>query len=177
MNEINSNSVTLTPAENKVRDNGTVFYSGNREKPEDLAPDVPEIIQQEEETLSSAEALDQILRGMGYQTEEEIAENNPPEPAEKPDTDGNHESKDTQELDTGSADQADPSDEDPLLSQSRISVKEDLLEEPDIPWDLFGSQDMSLPQSPEENEYRAFSRRGLPSDQDKIGRASCRERV
>ncbi len=168
MNEINSNSVTLTPAENRARDNGTVFYTGNREKPEEPAHEVPEIIPQEEETLSSAEALDQILRGMGYQTEDEIAENNLTETQENPADDGNQESEDSEKPDKESVEPAlaDSSDEDPLLSQSMISVKEDLLEEPDIPWDLFGSQDMTLPQSPEETEYRAFSRRGLPSDQD-----------
>lgn len=162
MNEINSNSVTLTPAETRARDNGTVFYSGNREKPEVPAQVVPEIPSEEEETLSSAEALDQILRGMGYQTEEEIAENDPSSASDIPASDENL------KPDTASDDliQAETPDEDPLLSQSKISVKEDLLEEPDIPWDLFESQDMSLPQSPEDNEYRAFSRRGLPSDQD-----------
>ena len=168
MNEINSNSVTLTPAENRTRDNGTVFYSGNSEKPEDPVPDVPEIIPQEEETLSSAEALDQILRGMGYQTEDEVAENVSAGSSENASADENPKQEDPQESKTESSDTEAPDqpDEDPLLSQSRISVKEDLLEEPDIPWDLFESQDMAFPQSPEDTEYRSFSRRGLPSDQD-----------
>lgn len=168
MNEINSNSVTPAPAENSARDNGTVFYTGNREKPETPAPDVQEMIPQEDETLSSAEALDQILRGMGYQTEDEIAGSDSAEIAENPVSDRNGISEDTTESAAGSVDPAltDYPDEDPLLSQSMISVKDDLLEEPDIPWDLFESQDMPLPQSPEDTEYRAFSRRGLPSEQD-----------
>ena len=169
MNEINSNSITLTPAENSVRDNGTVFYTGTEEKPEEPAPAVPEIPSPEDETLSSAEALDQILRGMGYQTEDEIGDNSAVAASENAAAaDDDQETKDTQESKTETADsaEAEEADEDPLLSQSRISVKEDLLEEPDIPWDLFGSQDMSLPQSPEDTEYRSFSRRGLPSDQD-----------
>ena len=165
MNEINSNSVTLTPAENSARDNGTIFYSGNREKPEDPAPEVPEITSPEEDTLSSAEALDQILRGMGYQTEDQVTDNTADSlsPSSENQEQGSPEEEESETIDH---EPAGPADEDPLLSQTRISVKEDLLEEPDIPWNLFESQDMSLPQSPEDVEYRAFSRKGLPSDQD-----------
>ena len=56
-------------------------------------------------------------------------------------------------------------DADPYgLEDDEIPVKEDYGEELDIPWDLFGSADMSLPQSPEDPAYRTFSRKDLPED-------------
>ena len=162
MNEIDSNSVTPAPRENKARNSGTVFYTGSREEPaeEPPAPAVEEV--SPEDGISSAAALDQILRNMGYQTEEETSVPGA-EPAAviadesaAPAADGN-------------GDTAAQNVEDPAVSvypETKIPEKDDLIDELDIPWDLFGSQDMSLPQSPADPAYRTFSRSGLPADQD-----------
>ena len=39
-------------------------------------------------------------------------------------------------------------------------------EDLDIPWDLFGAADMTLPQSPEDPAYRTFSRSSIPEEAD-----------
>jgi len=56
-------------------------------------------------------------------------------------------------------------DPDPYgLLEEKILEKEDTPDDNDIPWDLFGTADMALPQSPEDPEYRTFSRSTLPED-------------
>ncbi len=170
MNEINSNSVTPAPQENTARENGTVFFSGGRHEPEESVQIPPEAMPLEEEPISSAAALDQILRGLGYQTEDEI----PPSGAEKPLPDVSDEDKKPEETpvvpglqaqqeDTPAETNSD-SNEEPAAAETKIPDKEDTPDEPDIPWDLFGSQDMTLPQSPEDPAFRTFSRSGIPAD-------------
>ena len=44
---------------------------------------------------------------------------------------------------------------------------EDEPDETEIPWDLFGSADMSLPQASDEPGYRTFSRTGIPEEDSK----------
>lgn len=46
------------------------------------------------------------------------------------------------------------------------SRDEDGNEDLDIPWDLFGAADMTLPQSPEDPAYRTFSRSSIPEETD-----------
>ena len=50
-----------------------------------------------------------------------------------------------------------------LLGES-IPEKEDITDEQEIPWDLFGTADMTIPQSPEDPAYQTFSRGILPDD-------------
>ena len=55
----------------------------------------------------------------------------------------------------------------PDLPSKSISGGYDPDDEPDdteIPWDLFGTADMSLPQTSDEPVYRTFSRTGIPKD-------------
>ncbi len=53
---------------------------------------------------------------------------------------------------------------DPLADRDLLSEETDNADEQEIPWDLFGSQDMSLPQSPEDPAYRTFSRSSIPEE-------------
>ncbi len=181
MNEINSNSVTPAPQENKARENGTTFFTGTRPEkaepepvslpvPETQIPPVQDILPGEEETLSSAAALDQILRGLGYQTENEIQSAAPGEPAliEPENKETPEEIPAGTEAQEGQEDIA--ADEIPAdLSltdeiETKIPDKEDPVGEAEIPWDLFGSQDMTLPQSPEDPSFRTFSKSSIPTD-------------
>ncbi len=185
MNEINSTSVTPTPQEKKERENGTTFFTGN-DQPETEEPElaIPDSLPQDEESLSSAAALDHILRNLGYQTEEEVraaanAADLPSESVAPALSDPSDEIKAEEVLSdpeeqngqperisgNNSMDNAVPDNTD-LTSGPEIKIpeKEDPPEEQDIPWDLFGSQDMPLPQSPEDQTLRTFSRSGIPSD-------------
>ena len=163
MNEIDSNSVTPAPRENQARNSGTVFYSGSREEPaeEPPAPAAEEI--SAGDGISSAAALDQILRNMGYQTEEETVPADA-EPAVTAAADDSSAPAAAGNGDTAAQNAEDPAV--PVYPETKIPEKDDLIDELDIPWDLFGSQDMSLPQSPADPAYRTFSRSGLPADQD-----------
>ncbi len=59
---------------------------------------------------------------------------------------------------------ADPYD---LGGEEKIpSRDDDGNEDLDIPWDLFGAADMTLPQSPEDPAYRTFSRSRIPEEID-----------
>lgn len=187
MNEINSNSASLTPQETKNSSGGTVFYSGNhpeeetgQSEPENFEIEVPA-----DTSGASAEALDQILRGFGFQVEgetspaadpenepEKPAPADPEEPAARPEEDSpalNMDGEDPEKADKAEkAETTDAalieSDEDPL-DAFPVAEKGEEPEDSDIPWDLFGSQDMSLQQSPEDPEYRTFSRGAIPDEQ------------
>ena len=143
--------------EKEPEESGTVFYSGN-EVPEEAAPaEVEEIINFEptDAANASAAALDQILRGFGFQPESEVnaaeqtsaeetkEETNENKPAPEPETE---------------ADTAEP------VQESAVREKEDDFDDQEIPWDLFSKADMVLPQSPEDPESRTFSRSGIPSE-------------
>lgn len=85
INEMNSNSGSLTPGEQAENQNGTIFFSGNHPENESAGgshtesePDYTEISASDSESTASAAMLDQILRGIGYQVEGE------PQPEEKP---------------------------------------------------------------------------------------------
>ena len=67
--------------------------------------------------------------------------------------------------DESSSKDADPYD---LLGES-IPEKDDYGDDQDIPWDLFGTADMALPQSPEDQTYQTFSRGMLPEDPESTG--------
>ncbi len=194
LNDINSNSGSLTPAEQEENRNGTLFYSGNHPENDDIPePDYSEITLPENNEGPNAEVLDRILRNIGYEVEgtpqpekaaagpsddqskssEEPGEKaETAEPAEqaaevlKPihgfyipevidnplipnDNDDGLESKD-----------GDPDDTDGMDPQDRDEFDDDQ----DIPWDLFGSADMALPQSPEDPAFRTFSRSSIPDD-------------
>ncbi len=176
MNEINSNSVTPAPNENRAKEDGTVFFTGSHHEEEKPVQIPPEVLPREEESISSAAALDQILRGLGYQTEDEIpaAVSNDPaliEPENETKQDVKAEEKPAETEEPKPQDEPDftaiPVDEEPeepVTVSTKIPGKEDPEDEPDIPWDLFESQDMSLPQSPEDPAFRTFSRSGIPSD-------------
>ena len=170
MNEINSNSVTPAPQENKNKENGTVFFSGNQKEEEKPAEILPDPIPEEEETMSSAAALDRILRDLGYQTENEVRDPVSAEPAlVEPEEEQKEEEKPAEKEEPEKRDEFIPEDTSEDAKQSedietKIPDKEDSPDEPDIPWDLFGSQDMTLPQSPEDPSFRTFSRSGIPAE-------------
>lgn len=147
-----------------------------------------------DDSASNAEMLDRILRNIGYEVEGEAkpetsvqenkiqndtAQAQTEEPENNKEKSGNEEkaSSDTplrgffipQVIDNPliPSDDEDPEekDADPYgLMDEYIPEKEDSPDEQDIPWDLFGSADMALPQSPEDPEYRTFSRSSLPED-------------
>ena len=151
---------------------GTVFYSGN-EVPEET-PAEEEIINleaTESAANASAAALDQILRGFGFQPESEVNgtaspnENTPEETAEADTVQPGPEGFDADPADVSAGE---PSDEGAgitqVLPERDVREKEEELEEQEIPWDLFSSADMSFPQSPEDPDYRTFSRSGIPAE-------------
>lgn len=76
MTEMNSSSGSLTPAERREKENGTVFFSGNHPSDEDIPEPEPEqeiieIDTTEDNSAGNAAMLDRILRGIGYQVEGE----------------------------------------------------------------------------------------------------------
>ncbi len=204
LNEINSNSGSLTPSEQNENRDGTVFYSGNHPSDESAAqsaPDITEITINEEDNAASAEMLDRILRNIGYevsnsdkpadaQLEETQSQDTDDKDSEDKDTDSQKEPQENKKnsIANKAADILKPihgffvphvidnplipddgeleeKDTDPYgLSEESIPEKMDSEEEMEIPWDLFGSADMSLPQSPEDPAYRTFSRSGIPDD-------------
>ena len=172
MNEMDRNSESLTPQEMQENSNGTVFYSGNTpekppadEKPESIRFEAPV---EETETATDAAVLDQILRGIGYQVEEEQSAPETPEPENitedpKPQVTQNTTADDS----TSDKEQTpDPAliEDDSFVPHETIPEKIDELDEQDIPWNLFEAQDMSLPQSPEDPAYRTFSRSSIPEE-------------
>ncbi|MBQ6343229.1 MAG: hypothetical protein IJI41_08920 [Anaerolineaceae bacterium] len=199
LNEMNSNSASLTPSERQENEDGTVFFSGNRptdEGPVEQQPEVTEISISEEDNAASAEMLDRILRNIGYEVagEPKPEETKNEEPAKDEIPISGQEEKNTvkEKRNRESSGKTDilkplrgffipqvidnpliPDDDDELsekdadpygLEDGEIPEKEDFVEELDIPWDLFGSADMALPQSPEDPAYRTFSRKDLPED-------------
>lgn len=170
MNEINSNSVTPAPQENRVQENGTVFYTGNENAPAEEESSASDTVIPAGDSISSAEALDQILRGMGYQTEDEAGSADPV----KPEPEAALQSQTAEPAvtpepapaveNTDNVPDVPAADDD--YFDTKIPEKEDLLDELDIPWDLFGSQDMTLPQSGEDPALKTFSRSGIPAEQE-----------
>ena len=195
LNEMNENSVSLTPGERQNSENGTVFFSGNHPHDDDIPePDTSEIIDidtSDESGTGNAAMLDRILRGIGYKVEGEplpvpvpdIEKDPVPEPvAAEPETKPLSAGKDsTAEVvhqvfvpqivenplipDEGGAEEKDIDPYDLGIGDG-IPTKDDDTEDLDIPWDLFGAADMSLPQSPEDPAYRTFSRSGIPDETD-----------
>ena len=204
LNEINSNSGSLTPSEQNENRDGTVFYSGNHPSDEpaaESAPDISEITINEEENAASAEMLDRILRNIGYEVsnsdkpeDEHLEETQPQETDDKDSDDKKPDSQIEPQEDKKASiankaagilkpihgffvphvidnplipddGESEEKDTDPYgLAEETIPEKVDSGEEMEIPWDLFGSADMSLPQSPEDPAYRTFSRSGIPED-------------
>lgn len=170
MNEIDKGSGEEEPV--RAEESGTVFYSGN-EVPEEVHteapvtdPPVEEIIDleaNENAANASAAALDQILRGFGFQPESEV--NNTAQAAEN--TDPALPEQDAAQPEEPAQSGQLAEEEAPVPEQKperEVREKEDEVEEQEIPWDLFGSADMSLPQSPEDPDYRTFSRSGIPAE-------------
>ena len=210
LQEMNSESGSLTPSEQHENREGTVFYSGNHPadgSDEESSADFSEITIDDEDNSASAATLDRILRNIGYEvgsTDKADAvpseETKPQDPQDTdgkgPDQSGGPSSdlpKDSDQHkknnDAGKAssflqplrgffvpqvidnplipddDITEEKDADPYgLSEETIPEKDDSNEDMEIPWDLFGSADMSLPQSPEDPAYRTFSRSGIPED-------------
>ena len=194
LNDINSNSGSLTPAEQEENRNGTLFYSGNHPENDDIPePDYSEITLPENNEGPNAEVLDRILRNIGYEVE------GTPQPEKAASGDSDNQSESSEESGkkaekTEPAEQAaevlkpvhgfyipevidnplipdddndnleskdgDPDDTDGMDPQDRDEFDDDQ----DIPWDLFGSADMALPQSPEDPAFRTFSRSSIPED-------------
>lgn len=70
LNDINSSSGSLTPAEQAENRSGTMFYSGNHPEDNEIPePDYSEITIPEDNTGPNAEMLDRILRNIGYEVE------------------------------------------------------------------------------------------------------------
>ena len=142
----------------------------------------------------SAAILDQVLRRIGYSVEDEPAAGAPapetgsaarPEPVasegpvSEPDpalviepdeeTEGKPASGMGFESEPALGMELDPAlvetDEDDVSGKGAGGYDpDDDTDETDIPWDLFGSADMSLPMASGDGEYRTFSRTGLPED-------------
>ena len=194
LHDINSNSGSLTPAEQEENRNGTLFYSGNHPENDDIPePDYSEISLPENNDGPNAEMLDRILRNIGY----EVEGTPQPEKATSDTSDKKSESSDGHNEKAEAAEPAeqktevlkpihgfyipevidnplipdddaddleskdgDPDDTDDMDPQNRSEFDDDQ----DIPWDLFGSADMALPQSPEDPAFRTFSRSSIPDD-------------
>ena len=199
LNEINSNSSSLTPSEQSENREGTVFYAGNHPSDEtapESSPDFSEININDGENAANAEVLDRILRNIGYElsesnkvkdehTEETQPLNTEDKVSEQQEEPQENKKNGTADKTSGilqplkgffvphvidnplipDDDNTEEKDDDPYgLSEDTILEREDSEEEMEIPWDLFGSADMSLPQSPEDPAYRTFSRSGIPDD-------------
>ena len=205
MTEMNSSSGSLTPAERREKENGTVFFSGNHPDDNDIPePEQQEIIEidtTEDNSAGNAAMLDRILRGIGYQVEGEPVpevqdQESNPEKTDSPSSD-DREDKTPDEKHTDTVQEAVskpvvhevyvpqvienplvPPEDDEELSEKDAdpydlggeekipSRDDDGSEDLDIPWDLFGAADMSLPQSPEDPAYRTFSRSSIPEESD-----------
>ncbi|MBR6090234.1 MAG: zinc ribbon domain-containing protein [Anaerolineaceae bacterium] len=189
MDEINSSSVSLTSSERQENQNGTVFYSGNSPRDgavSDEQPEIGDIDVPLDNTGSNAALLDRILRGAGYQVEgEPVPEEVSPEDKNQTEVSAPHKSDEEAEVSEPLRpipgffipdvidnpliidDSGDISgkDEDPDDPDGKMPEKDDNPDDQDIPWDLFGSWDMTLPQA-QEDPVRTFSRSSLPEDED-----------
>lgn len=154
-----------------------------------------EIDTSEEGNGANAAMLDRILRGIGYQVEGEPQPGSRSEEQTGDKNTGKDETE-VKEENTPASDAAkssekpeqqiykpllienplvipendddleDDTDSDDINAEEKIPSKDDDSSDLDIPWDLFGAADMSLPQSPEDPAYRTFSRSGLPEESD-----------
>ena len=196
LNDINSSSGSLTPAEQQQNQDGIVFYSGNHPENNSDAEDNSDLVEisiSDEDNTTSAEMLDQILRNIGYMVEGEAQPENQPGNAQETESVPEQPEPNSSESLPVSAknngllrpirqlfaprvvdnplilpeedEETEETDPDPYgLSIIKIPEKEDTPDDQEIPWDLFGSADMALPQSPEDPAYRTFSRGSIPED-------------